>query len=398
MEYDVIVCGAGVSGLPAALFAARSGQRVLLIERESSVGGAPVNCNVNYLSGLIVQGIERELWGIMKKIDPSTSRFFKTPVYLAAWRQLLSGETVDIRTGCRLTGAEKQGDRIVGVRTDRGAFSAAVFVDATGDAVLTRAADLPARYGREAADEFGETRFGRPRADNVVQQATLLYEVRPKYGAEQKGCDAWAKLENGGYLIWGPSGFCADMADERNVAALTQRLVFRAAEDIGAWADKGYEIVAFPKYAGVRETYRAEGAYMLSEGDVFGRRRFDDSICVGDNNIDPWDPEGNVFHTDPDACCSPPYEIPYRCLYSLRCPNLLFTGRCASATHVVQSSLRVMSIAGVLGQAAGLAAALAVQSGVSVAEINRETLRQRMRDGGVCVSLSELTPDFSAEV
>ena len=58
---------------------------------------------------------------------------------------------------------------------------------------------------------------------------------------------------------------------------------------------------------------------------------------------------------------SEPYGIPLRCLYSNTIDNLMFAGRNISASHIAFSSSRVMGTIGVIGQAAGTAAAIAVK-------------------------------------
>ena len=90
---------------------------------------------------------------------------------------------------------------------------------------------------------------------------------------------------------------------------------------------------------------------------------------------------------------TPHYEIPYRCLTTPNVENMLVTGRCVSATHVANSSLRVMAITHILGQAAGNAAWIALRDSVSVRNIDVAALREDMKAQNVWVSLAQYRKD-----
>lgn len=73
---------------------------------------------------------------------------------------------------------------------------------------------------------------------------------------------------------------------------------------------------------------------------------------------------------------SEPYPIPFRCLYSKNIDNLMFAGRNISASHVAFSSTRVMGTIGVIGQAAGTGAAVAIKYGL----LPREMCEKRISE------------------
>ncbi|MDY5626118.1 MAG: FAD-dependent oxidoreductase, partial [Clostridia bacterium] len=79
------------------------------------------------------------------------------------------------------------------------------------------------------------------------------------------------------------------------------------------------------------------------------------------------------------------YTIPYRCLVPKEIKNLLVTGRCISATHEAQASIRIMPIVCCLGEAAGSAAALAFNENSSMADIDVEKLRKILIQNGAMV-------------
>jgi hypothetical protein len=131
---------------------------------------------------------------------------------------------------------------------------------------------------------------------------------------------------------------------------------------------------------GVRETRRIRGDYCLTGEDVLSARKFDDAIARGSYPVDIHDPEGKgtILHRLPPHEA---YDIPLRCLLPQGLERMLTAGRCISGSHEAHSSYRVTPIAMATGHAAGVCAALAVQSGrtpreVPPQDVQRELLRQ----------------------
>ena len=123
--------------------------------------------------------------------------------------------------------------------------------------------------------------------------------------------------------------------------------------------EKSY-IVDLPPQLGIRETRRVVGGYMLSGDDVLGCASFEDSI-----GVNGWPMEshvaGDVIFKFPPIPESRGFnELPYRMLVPDGVDNLLVAGRCASMTHDGQSAARVSGGCFAMGEAAGTAAALAL--------------------------------------
>jgi hypothetical protein len=132
---------------------------------------------------------------------------------------------------------------------------------------------------------------------------------------------------------------------------------------------------------GIRESRRVKGLYELTEDDVLSCRPFADAIARAHYAIDIHNPSGGgtvIKHLPPDKW----YEIPYRCLVPVAVDNLIVAGRCISADHVAHSSLRVMPICAALGQAAGTAAAMAIQKGCTPAELDAGQLVEKLVQQG----------------
>lgn len=388
---QVVICGAGTAGLPAALMAARQGCSVLLIEEDLQIGGAFTDNFVQNFCGNPIQGVYREIIDKMQAFAPASRNpnCFRYTSFIMAWNALLRGLPVRILIGQRIYKTEMADHLIKAVETEDYRVEGDIFIDATGNGDVAAMAGCPFRYGREAKAEYGE-RFAPEKADNKVQLCTLLYTVRRMEGVESEDAN-WAVLDGEEFLIWGPTVSCEDTTSRTALAQAQQQAMAMMEEHSRNWQEKGYYITGAAPRLGVRESRRILGEYVLSYGDVMARTSYPDGIAVVNYPIDPWDPDGNPLHADEsmESVQTPDYEIPYRCLVNGTVDNLLVAGRCISATHVVNSSLRVMAIAMILGQAAGNAAALAVQAGTAARDISTPRLRDMLRSQGVRVSLSE---------
>jgi hypothetical protein len=150
-------------------------------------------------------------------------------------------------------------------------------------------------------------------------------------------------------------------------------------------------LVATGSQVGIRETRRIVGDYILTLEDYMARRSFPDEICRNSYFIDiHWakeevakDPEQ---HKQWEKSCvhygaGESHGIPYRCLTPVGLKNVLVAGRSVSCEQVVQGSIRVMPVCLAMGEAAGLAAALAARSAEKdVHAVDTDHLRQRLRE------------------
>jgi hypothetical protein len=132
-------------------------------------------------------------------------------------------------------------------------------------------------------------------------------------------------------------------------------------------------------FLGLRETRRIVGKYILHQDDLLACKFFDDSIAVASYPLD-------IHHATGGGCtmiwCEDCYDIPYRALVPEKIQNLLVAGRTISATHEAMSATRVMSTCMAIGEAAGRAAAQAVNKGIHVADIDVKELQTELRDTG----------------
>lgn len=138
-------------------------------------------------------------------------------------------------------------------------------------------------------------------------------------------------------------------------------------------------VVAVAPQIGVRESRRIEGEVVVTQEDILSARKFPDAIACGGYPIDIHDPvtAKNKTRRLPEGEY---YTIPYRALVPRGLDNLLVVGRCISATHEALAALRLSPFTMAMGHAAGVAAALALRSGVAARDVDAKVLRQALRD------------------
>jgi len=149
--------------------------------------------------------------------------------------------------------------------------------------------------------------------------------------------------------------------------------------ELPAFAD-AYFIEAYP-WIGVRESRRLVGQHILTEEEIMSGKRFDDAIATGCWYLDIHPNKttlGSANDFQPEKVQPKPYDIPYRSLLPRGIGNLLVAGRCHSATRGAHASTRVTVTAMAMGEAAGCASAMAIESKKQVGELDGQRLRERL--------------------
>jgi hypothetical protein len=136
----------------------------------------------------------------------------------------------------------------------------------------------------------------------------------------------------------------------------------------------------------VRETRHIKGEYTLTGADTVKGNRFEDSIAADASALDIHDPKGG----DVDFQSMPPYEIPYRCLVPMGVEGLLVAGRCISADHAAHARSRNMPACMATGQAAGVAASVAIDEGVQVRDVTVSKVQKILREMGMPIHSEEV--------
>lgn len=424
-KYDVIVCGGGFAGAAAAISAARNGANTLLIEYNNCLGGAAAECLVNPFMPYYTKnenkeivhlstGIFTEICTEMHKLHCETEgieytggeKYYFTfnEEYLKIVLQRMALEAgVKLLFHTRCVGVKKDGDKIsaVTVSNKSGIYDigAEVVIDCTGDADVSAFSGCPVRVGRKE--------------DGLCQPMTLCFRVTnvdvgtfraglrdiqalyKKYREEGK-----IKNVREDILVFNtpsPTSLHFNSTrivkhDPTDAEAVTEAELLAREQVIELFTflkrnAKGFENAVLSSTAlriGVRESRMIDGDYILTQEDLIGCRKFEDSISACNYDIDIHNPEGSgtshYYFKDGTY-----YTIPYRCLVAKNNQNLLVAGRCISSTHEAQASYRIMPTCCTLGQAAGTAAAMAVKTDGKVRNIDINALRARLKDDGMFI-------------
>ncbi|MBR4442461.1 MAG: FAD-dependent oxidoreductase [Clostridia bacterium] len=412
--WDLIVVGGGLTGVAAAVSARRQGLDVLLIEKAGFLGGAPGTLLINpfmpYSTTVdgkrfeLSRGFFSELRALLKEAGGyADGREDIHEEYLKlVFDRLVKKEGVQPLLHAVLCGVEKDGETITAVKvvTKAGilAFKGRCFIDSTGDADLAVMAGCPYHLGRP---------------DGLCQPMTLCFRIgnvdiptfqknRQAMQEKYKQFQAEGKIKNPrenvlifNTLVDGVLHFNTTRVVKHNP---TDPFDVTEAEMIAR--EQMFEMYDFLKnncpgfehsqllYSageiGARESRMIDGEYLLTEEDLRDCVKFDDAIAAGNYDIDIHNPEGSgtSHYYFPAGTW---YTIPYRSLQPKNADNLLVAGRCISSTHEAQASYRVMPIVTTLGQAAGVAAALAVKAGVGVKEIDVKALQDVLTRSGAFI-------------
>jgi hypothetical protein len=274
-------------------------------------------------------------------------------------------------------------------------------IDATGDAVVANEAGAPVvRAADEGKVQSLTTIFFMAGCD-VDRVLSLSHAERSAMIAEADRSGAYRLPRHEGSLhrTPHPGVLQANIVRVPNVDATDPRALSEAEmegrrqayEYLRFFRDRlpGCEsayISALGQQIGIRETRRVKGLYTLDEEDVLEGRRFEDDVALCACPIEDHLPGSDTRwqHVGGEGV----YGIPYRALIPQSTDNLLVVGRCLSATHEAQASLRNSAQAFATGEAAGHATALAAQTG-NVGYVDAGGLRERIVEGGGILNVAE---------
>jgi hypothetical protein len=172
--------------------------------------------------------------------------------------------------------------------------------------------------------------------------------------------------------------------------------------DMNTWGlpkDEFADTDHWPNQLYIREGRRMLGAYVMRQSDLQTERTKPDAIGMGSYNSDSHNeqrvamPDGTVQNEGDVQVPVKPYEIPYRVMTPQRAQatNLLVPV-CLSASHAAYSSVRMEPQYMIIGQGAGVAAALAVRGNIAVQDVPIDRLQQILRRNHAILSMEEAFP------
>ena len=387
-KVEFCVIGGGLSGLCAAVAAARHGVKTLIMQERPMFGGNASSEVRMWVCGAVKcleTGIIEELRLENRYRNPNSNySIWDSVLYEKARFQ----ENLTCLLNCSCLSVECDGNRIKSVTGHQQTtqqyhkVEADYFSDCSGDSVLAHLAGAVYRIGREEKTEFNET-LAQNAPDKKTMGLSCILQAR-EYDRPQKFIPpVWANKyhteesfpKRGHKLDYMQNFWWLELGGEQDTIRDTESLrdellkeaygIWDHIKNHGDHAADNWAIDWVGILPGKRESRRCIGDYILNEQDVLSGGKFEDTVAYGGWPIDDHHPGGFRHYGTANTNIVPeqPYGIPLRCLYSKNIENLFFAGRNISATHTALSSSRVMATCSVIGQAVGTTVACAVKHG-----------------------------------
>ncbi len=413
-QYDVIVVGGGFAGVAAALSAARADLQVLIIEQANCFGGAAANClvlpfmrNTTKINGVTKQlsgGIFNEIICELAQLDKiKSARCFHEEYLKLVLNRMILKQNIDVLFHSTLIGAKANEGKVDAIQVANKSgiqeYRAAYFIDATGDADLAAMAGFPFRLGRDE-DQLCQPmtlsfRVANVDIDTYFEEKKSINELYDTYRNQGKIKNPRENVLVFDTLMDGVLHFNTTRVIKYNPidAMDLTKAEMEAREQVFEMMDflktnfkafKDSEVISTAASIGVRESRMIIGEHVLTGEEIKACTVFEDSIAVGNYDLDIHNPEG----TGTSHYYFPPgeyYQIPYRSLVPKDSVNMLVAGRCISTDHHAQASIRIMPIVCCLGEACGTAIGIAAKTMADVQNIDRLQLQDTLVKNGAII-------------
>jgi hypothetical protein len=370
-QVDVLVVGGGTAGTIAAIQAGRAGASVLLVERGSQLGGTMTTGGVAF-PGLfdawgkqIIAGIGWELVRESVELDQGElpdfakvpQRHYQNQVYINQFLYAILAEEKCAEAGVAIAYYEfpqrvtktEEGWQVdcVGFGTKRRVLCKQM-IDCTGGAEVVGLLGLPRLREEER------------------QPGSFLFMLGE---AHEPGRNQIHRLYVHG-------------ADSTNSRSVTQANLTGRKSILAKVRQQEQRLMHLQPETGFRESYRIEGETLITVQDYTSGRVFDDAICYAFYPVD--------LHTKTGVKPQPLKPgtvptIPLRALVPKGSRNLMVAGRCVSSDRLANSGLRVQASCMGMGQAAGVAAALAAQRGITPLVVPLGDIHDLLRSHGAII-------------
>lgn len=405
-RYDVIVAGGGCAGFAAAVAAARTGAKTLIIEQFPFFGGTATASLMATIVGVrnqvkpdelqVCKGIGEELILNMiaeggaehsrnsyesekrsdTKGDLSYNYAFDTEIFKKVTLDMAVEAGCDILFHTYFADTIVEEDCVKGIivenKSGRQAIFARVVIDATGDG------DVAARAGAA----FWQTK--RDEAPRLVD--AIMYKI----SGFDPDTDFPGGLFGNELVLWGPATDGRDATDAKELTDMeiaTRRAVFDHLENLKKERPdlKNARVADTGVLLGIRQTRFVKGVYTLTGDDVLEGAAFPDSIAMGANPVIHYFGYRRFLTHEG-------YEIPYRCLVPEKTDGLLVAGRCMSSDQIAYESWRAMAHILNIGEAAGTAAALSARTDVQPRKLDVSLLQKALIENGAEIGQGRTTP------
>ena len=388
-EYDVIVAGGGIAGVAAALSAARLGKKTLILEKSTVLGGLATMGLINFWVPLcngrgkqVIRGMAEELlrlsiqygydtlpeeWKHGEPEEPTNVRYttcYSIGMFALAMVKLLHDAGVTIYYDAVVSAPVMEGGHCKGLIIDgksgRQFYGAKMVVDATGDADVLLRAGVPTVDG---SDYFTMIAYGTDleHCKKAVEMGDIAY-------AFSKYCGGGSSLYGQGHPEGMPK-FPGTSLEVVNDYLLKNQL--KMFENVKDMPRKERDVHYLPAMPQLRTTRHIDGDATLTMDDLYRHQETSvGAICDFDNR-------DRLF------------EVPFGALVRHGFDNLITCGRCAAAEGWCWDVLRVIPPAVLTGQAAGIAAAQAIDAQTPIFDTPLAPLQKALADTGVIIHFDD---------
>ena len=416
VSYDVVVVGGGLSGMCAAIAAARHGAKTALIHARHVLGGNASSEIRMHICGASESMAKPDLeeGGILYEMmldNKSRNDYFSYSTWdMVLFRAVKRQPNLTTYLNTAMEDCVVENDCIRQITAyqqtteTRFFIDGKLFIDCTGNGTLGYFAGAEYRIGSEGKAEFGEehapkepnnNRMGNTLLFKAVDRGHSIHFKRPDFartfteeelkyrthsavhGAKAKAGvdDAYLRMTSFstsavdyGYWWVELSGEKEDIIDEyEEIRDDLVSCIYGIWDHLKNGGDHGaenYDLEWVGMMPGMRESRRLVGDYILTENDILSHRQFEDAVAYGGWAMDIHAPKGLYdFDNLPSTIVSfdGSYTIPYRSYYSKNISNLMMAGRNISTSKMAMGSTRVMGTCAIGGQAVGTAAAMCLK-------------------------------------
>lgn len=436
--FDVTVVGGGISGICAAVTAARKGLSVLLINDRSVLGGNASSEIGITISGSSHHGLNPSIYakegGLIEEIRLRMAKYAmgggydKYALLDAVFFDLIyENENITLFLNTSVYSCKVIKHKIArcyarhNISNEVFNIESKIFIDASGNGILAFEAGCNYKMGREGKDEYGE--FWAPdKADKYTMGNTFYFETYdcghavsytpPKFAYKVDTMEFIKDINNpqnfrsisvkGAHWSFEYGGQVDVIYQSEEIDLELRKLIFGIWDYIknsGKYPEsKNYVLKRIYAKSGARESRRFIGDYILTENDIENKINFEDAVCIGGWPMDIHAPLG-IYDTSPATKFVPVtgiYNIPMRSLYSKDIDNLMLAGRDISASHIALGSTRVMATCGAMGQAVGTAAKYCIEQKLTPREVTKiysnELQRTLVNDDQTIIGIHDLDP------
>lgn len=420
-----IIVGGGMAGVCAAISSKKSGGNPLLIERYGFLGGTStasmVSPFMNYSVGdkPLVKGVFQEILDELEKYGgrKKDSRAFDSELLKVVLYDLMDKYQVEYILHTYFTDVNIENNKIKSIvlesKSGKEILEGDFFIDTSADADLAFKANVPFETGRKE--------------DGLTQAMTLMFRIADidmkkvlEYCRKDPENFSFIEEDVHGVSI---AGFKKEILEQRKegnydnpldyiffvtthrddlVIVNTVRILYSSGlnnRDLSKAQSQGHKMAwqihqllknKIPGFEnsyisntatqiGVRETRRIVGEYTLTGLDIVNAVKFEDKIARGNYPIDIHDPTGSggqmIRIKDGEH-----YDIPFRSLIPKNIDNLLVAGRCISATHEAQASIRITATCSAMGEATGVASTLCLENNISPKNLDIKKLQSYIKE------------------